>query len=231
MKLNKQGSIIAGIVVFLSAGAIALNSCVHAPYVLPATDRAASPGICFERDIQPIFISNCAKSGCHNSPRGAGGYTLDNYADIVKKGIVPGNPAASKIWESVDMNIFGVSHMPINQAGLTIAELDLLRAWIVAGAVDSGNCANTCDSTNYTYSGAILPMIQVNCVGCHSSASATGGSLADYTSIKNAAVSGRLIGDISHSPGYNAMPLGGLQLSDCQVAQVTKWVAAGAMEN
>ena len=231
MKFNKQWSIITGIGLFFGAGTITLNSCVHAPYLLPVSERTYSAGICFERDILPIFISNCAKSGCHNQGDGASGYTLDNYKDIVRKGIVPGNPAASKIWESVDMNTFSVSHMPANAPGLTVAELDLIRAWITAGAVDSGDCANTCDSTNYTYSGAILPMIQLNCLGCHNSASAAGGSLTDYTSIKNAALTGRLIGDISHSPGYNAMPLGGIQLSDCQVAQVTKWVAAGAPEN
>ena len=218
-------------IIFFGAMVVTINSCVHAPYVLPVADRTYDPTICFERDILPIFISNCAKSGCHNASSGASGYVLDNYNDIIRKGIVPGNVAASKIWESVDMNIFGVTHMPVQAAGLTTGQLDLLRRWIVAGAVDSGACANNCDSTNYTYSGAILPMMQLNCVGCHNSASAQGGSLADYSSIKAAAVSGRLIGDIKHTPGYNAMPLGGMQLSDCQVAQVTRWVAAGALDN
>ncbi len=231
MEIKRKWSVILGMAIFFGAGTIAINACVHAPYVLPVAQRTFSPGVCFERDILPIFISKCGNGECHSSPRGASGYTLDNYKDIISKGIVPGNPAASKIWESVAMNTLNVQHMPINRPGLTMAELNMLRAWIAAGAVDSGDCTNNCDSTNFTYSGAILPMIQVNCLGCHSNASATGGSLADYTSIKNAAVTGRLIGDISHTPGYNAMPLGGYRLSDCQVAQVTKWVAAGALQN
>ncbi len=231
MGINRKLSVLAGVVIFFGTAAITLNSCVHAPYVMPESQRTNDPSICFERDIQPIFISNCAKSGCHSGNRGAGGYLLDNYKHIVSKGIVPGNIAASKIWESVDMHTFSVQHMPIQSPDLTPTELDLIKRWIIAGATDSGACANTCDSTIYTFSGAIQPMMQLNCLGCHNSASSLGGSLADYASIKNAAVSGRLIGDVKHTAGYNAMPLGGIQLSDCQIAQITKWVAAGAPNN
>ena len=53
----------------------------------------------------------------------------------------------------------------------------------------------------------------------------------DYNSVMTAATTGRLIGDISHLSGYNDMPLGGTQLQDCQIKQVKKWVAAGALNN
>lgn len=231
MVIKTRFGVITGMIIFFGMVAICMYSCVHAPYVLPVAQRTNDPSICFERDILPIFISNCAKSGCHDEQSMASGYELDNYQNVVKKGIVPGNVAASKIWECVDMNIFGVTHMPMGAPDITPAELDLLRRWIVAGAADSGACNSNCDSANFTFSGAILPMIQLNCLGCHSAPGAAGGSLADYASIKNAAVSGRLIGDISHQAGYNAMPLGGLKLSDCQVAQVVKWVSAGAPHN
>ncbi|MFI5196414.1 MAG: c-type cytochrome domain-containing protein [Chitinophagales bacterium] len=216
-------------ILFFGAIVISVNSCVHAPYVLPVNQRTNDPNICFEQDILPIFISNCAKSGCHDATSHVGGYVLDNYIDIIRKGIVPGNYAASKIYESVAWST-GESKMPIGIPSLNITQLDLLKRWIVAGAVDSGACNNICDTANFTYSGAISPLIQKYCVGCHNSTSSAGGSLADYNSVKTAAVSGRLIGDISHQAGYNAMPLG-LQLSDCQVTQVKKWVAAGALNN
>ncbi len=174
---------------------------------------------------------NCAKSGCHDAITGAEGYKLDNYQDIVRRGIVPGNTSGSKIWRSVATSS-GEDRMPRNAAPLTAAELNLLNRWIAAGAKDSGACTSGCDSNNFTYSGAIAPMMNLYCVGCHNSASAAGGSLMDYASVKNAAVNGRLIGNISHQAGYNAMPPGaGIQLSDCQVAQVKKWVAAGAPNN
>jgi hypothetical protein len=53
----------------------------------------------------------------------------------------------------------------------------------------------------------------------------------DYNSVKTAAVNGRLIGDISHLAGYNAMPQNGTMLQDCQIIQVKKWVATGAPNN
>ncbi len=216
-------------VLIFGAGTMMVNSCVHAPYVLPENKRTNDPSICFESDILPIFISNCAKSGCHDAHSGEKGYVLDNYQNIVRKGIVPGNIAASKIWESVAISK-NEDKMPQGAPGLNAVQLDLLRRWIVAGAVDGGACTVTCDSNNYTFSGAIKPMIDGYCVGCHNSAAAKGGALTDYNTIMTAAVSGRLIGNISHSAGYNAMPPG-YQISNCEITQMKKWVATGAPNN
>ena len=231
MNISKKVSVLAGLLLGIT-GIISINACRHSPYVLPVNLRVGDPNICFEHDILPIFQSNCAKSNCHDASSGASGYVLDNYADIVKKGIVPGNPAASKIWQSISMKIFNVSVMPRDAPLLSAKDLDLIRRWIATGAIDSGACSNiTCDTTAFTYSGTIAPMMQTYCVGCHNSAAASGGSLNDYTSVMQAAVNGRMIGDISHSTGYNAMPLGGSMLEDCQITQIRKWVAAGAPNN
>jgi len=130
------------------------------------------------------------------------------------------------------MKVFDVSTMPIGAPKLSASQLDVIKRWIATGAIDSGACSSfTCDTNTYTYSGTIAPMMQTYCTGCHNSASYVGGSLMDYNSVMNAAVNGRLIGDIAHSSGYNAMPLGGAMLQDCQVTQVEKWVAAGAPNN
>ncbi len=205
---------------------------MHAPYVLPVSMRTGDPTICFERDILPIFQSNCAKGGCHDASSGSSGYVLDNYQDVIKKGIVPGNPAASKIWQSISMKIFNVEVMPKNGPSLSATDLDLIKRWIATGAIDSGACSTSnCDTTSFTYSGTIAPLMQTHCTGCHNSPSAAGGSLADYASVKDAAVNGRLLGDIEHLPGYNAMPLGGNMLDDCQITQIKKWVTAGASNN
>lgn len=221
---------VLALVLCITAGAILTNSCVHAPYVLPVGQRTGDPNICFENDILPIFVSNCAKSGCHDAQSHVSEYVLDNYQDIMKKGIVPGNIAASKIWESVAIGSTEGGIMPMGAAALNATQLDLLRRWIQTGAIDSGACSNLCDTANYTYSSAIAPMVNTYCVGCHNSASVPGGSLMDYNSVKTAAVSGRLMGDISHQSGYVAMPPG-IQLSSCQITQFEKWVAAGALNN
>jgi len=218
-------------VLALFIAVMCINSCVHAPYVLPESQRTNDPGICFERDVLPIFVSNCAKGGCHDALSHEKGYQLNSYANIVKKGIVPGNPAASKIWESVTTASGEEDKMPQNAPPLSGAQLDLIKRWIASGAVDSGACTGNCDTADFTYNGAVAPLMQAYCVGCHNSAGAPGGSLTDYTSVTNAAVYGRLIGNISHLPGYNPMPSASLQLTDCQVTQVKKWVAAGALNN
>jgi len=217
---------------FLLIGGIAVGfySCTHAPYVLPVGMRTGDPNMCFETDILPIFVSNCTKSGCHDAATHQSGYTLDSYEHIMKKGIVPGNSAASKIFESVAMNTFSVSHMPVGGgADISANDIALLREWIQTGAIeDSGSCGLACDSSNFTYSGAIEPLIQTYCVGCHNSPSSAGGMLTTYALVENAAVNGKLMGNITHASGYNAMPPTGISLSDCQVAQFRKWVAAGA---
>jgi hypothetical protein len=123
--------------------------------------------------------------------------------------------------------------MPAGAPALSATDLDLLRRWIATGAIDSGvSCSIiSCDSNNFTYSGAIAPLMQKYCIGCHNSPSVAGGSLMDYASVREASVNGRLIGNISHLPGYNAMPTTGITLSACEIAQIKKWVAAGAVNN
>jgi hypothetical protein len=228
--INKRAVVVLGMALLFGTIILSVNSCVHAPYVLPQAQRTFDPGICFERDILPIFISSCAKSNCHDSRTQASGYVLDNYQDIMRRGIVPGNYAASKIWESVYIGKGEGGKMPQGAPALNGIQLDLLKRWIVAGAVDSGACSNTCDSNNFTYSGAIAPLMQNYCIGCHNRTSDAGGILTDYNSVMTAAVNGRLIGNIEHLAGYNAMPPG-YKLSDCQMTQVKKWVAAGALNN
>jgi len=224
---------ISYLIIFIFGVCFILNSCTHSPWVMPVGERTADPTICFERDVLPIFVSKCTNKGCHDAASHKGGYKLDSYVDIMKKGIVPGNTAASTIWEAIAIKTFNVSKMPIGGSGLTASDFDLIGRWIKAGAVDSGVACSlsTCDSANFTYAADIEPIMQTYCVGCHSSASSTGGSLADYNSVKNAAVNGRLIGNIRHETGYNPMPSAGFSLSECQIAQIQNWVAAGALDN
>jgi hypothetical protein len=211
-----------------------LNACTHPAYVMPDSKRTSDPEICFERDILPIFISNCAMSNCHSATRAEKGYVLDNYQNIMRKGIVPGNYAASAIYQSVaGGNGSGEDDekMPKGLAPLNETQLDLLRRWIAAGAVDNGACTTSCDSSNFTYSSAIAPMMQTYCVGCHATSSSPGGSFADYVSVKASVNAGKLLGNIAHSPGFIAMPPTSFQLSSCEVVQVRKWIAAGAPNN
>jgi hypothetical protein len=220
------------LIVLLLFVIVVINACKHQVYVMPVSERIGDSSICFERDVLPIFQSNCAKSGCHDASSARAGYVLDSYADIVKNGIMPGNPAASTIWQAIGMKAFNVSTMPPNGVSLTANDLYLIRQWIATGAIDSGACTTSnCDTTLFTYSGVVAPLMQTYCVGCHSSAASAGGSLADYNDVATAAKNGAMIGDIEHLPGYNAMPQGGNMLETCQIKQIKEWVAAGALNN
>ena len=94
--------------------------------------------------------------------------------------------------------------------------------------------SENCDSTSFTYSGTVFPIIDVSCGGCHSGPDPQGGFvMEDYTSISAAALIppgqyGSLYGAITHNPGNSAMPKNGTKLSDCKIYQIKKWIDAGA---
>ena len=57
--------------------------------------------------------------------------------------------------------------MPVGQK-LDPIDVTFIKIWIKMGAKNSSNCSN-CDTTNYTYSGRVNPLINLWCVGCHNS--------------------------------------------------------------
>jgi hypothetical protein len=95
--------------------------------------------------------------------------------------------------------------------------------------------STSCDTSNYTFSGAVKPILQANCLSCHSNASApTLGSnvkLEDYTDVKDAANSGMLMGTIKHLNGYQPMPYNGGSLSNCNITLIQKWIDAQTPNN
>ena len=205
-----------------------INSCVHQPFVVPDSLLTGDPTICFNRDILPIFQSSCAKSGCHNAASREEGYVLDSYAGIMKKGIVKGNPSASKIYQSI-IGTPGVDRMPQVGPSLPDASIQLIKRWIAAGATnDTSACTDNCDTATYTYNSAIKPMMQKYCAGCHYTSPK---NFNTYTDIKEQAVNGNLIPCIEHASGFAPMPESGSKFTDCQITVIKKWVAAGAQEN
>jgi mono/diheme cytochrome c family protein len=95
----------------------------------------------------------------------------------------------------------------------------------------------SCDTTNVTYSADVWPVINDNCVSCHSGGAPSGNiSLENYDNIKNQALissgqPGSLYGAISHDPGNSPMPKSGGKLSDCAITKIKKWIDDGALNN
>ena len=64
-------------------------------------NNAKAEPVCFEAEVLPIFQSSCAKSGCHDVTTHEEGYVLDSYQHIMKKGIKPGEPFDSELFEVI----------------------------------------------------------------------------------------------------------------------------------
>ena len=182
--------------------------------------------ICFERDILPIFVSNCAMSGCHDANTKAEGYDLSNYASILKKGITPGNPSDSEIWEVIDDG-----SMPPN-GKLTPVQRSYIKTWIAAGAKNGINCFVNCDSNVFTYSTGVSKIMS-QCTGCHSGTNPSGKiDLSNVAGVKSVALSGKLLGSVQQLSGYIYMPpYGSPKLTDCQVTQIKKWINNGCQND
>lgn len=85
--------------------------------------------------------------------------------------------------------------------------------------------ATTCDTSNVSFSKMIMPMIQNNCLSCHSS---TSPRLTNFDQISQNAT--RILGAIKHKPGYKPMPPSG-SLPQCAITQFEAWVNQGKKNN
>jgi hypothetical protein len=195
------------------------------------TTDVIDTSVCFQRDVLPIFIAYCAKSGCHNAASDEKGYNLTTYNTIIAKGLVKGNSSASKLYTECTSGKMPKAPTP----KLDSTQLILISRWINKGAPNDTDCPVNCDTTKYTYAAAIVPILNNYCYGCHATAVATGSGggiiLDTYSALLIQAQNGKLLGDLQHATGYNQMPLGGAQLSECKITQVSKWIQAGAQNN
>lgn len=214
---------------------ISLGSCIHEPMIYPEDPGdTTEPGcvddglICFESSVLPIFLSSCARVGCHDSQSHEEGYVLNTYNNVLKKGIRPGDANDSKIYEVLFES--GDDRMPPD-APLSQAQKDSIKVWINQGAKNTTDCNCFCDTTAYTFDAIINPILLNNCVGCHKPGSLEANiDLSTYDKVKIQADNGKLLGSASHAVGYSPMPQGG-KLTDCEITQIRKWVEAGALDN
>lgn len=95
----------------------------------------------------------------------------------------------------------------------------------------------SCDTTNVSFAGTVKPMLDQDCLSCHSGGAPSAGiRLENYDDIAAAAAIpegsfGSLPGVIKHSNGNSPMPKGGNKFSDCKIRQIEKWINEGALNN
>jgi cytochrome c551/c552 len=186
--------------------------------------------ICFETDVLPIFVSSCAKSGCHDASSHREGYQLDTWANITKRGITAGNASASKVYQSLFGGGENRMPQPPNPA-LSDAQKKTIAQWINEGATNTTGCAATCDTSSYLYTRDVLPILQNNCVGCHNNSLANGGvNFSTYTG--TSANADRISNAIQwkNSNASQNMPQD-RKMSDCDITIILKWINAGHQNN
>lgn len=92
-----------------------------------------------------------------------------------------------------------------------------------------------CDTSNVTYTNNVKPVLTANCYSCHSTSNAptfgSGIKLENYDDLMVQVNNGKLVGTITHSPGYPAMPQGRAKLDDCSIEKILTWINNGAPNN
>ncbi|MBL7794778.1 MAG: hypothetical protein JNK77_20750 [Saprospiraceae bacterium] len=185
----------------------------------------------FEQDLLPILRSNCALSGCHDvqSHREGVIYTTYQYTRTTGK-VSTTNPTNSKMYKSLIDTDPEDRMPPAPQQPLTQAQISMILRWMQQGALDL-HCDAACDTTNFKFGTAIMPIVNTYCKGCHSGSQPSGNiALTNYSQVKASVDNGKFWGSIQHLSGFVAMPYpaGSAKMPDCEITQIEKWINNGA---
>jgi hypothetical protein len=199
----------------------------------PVTTSCSPDTAYFQQQVLPIFISNCAMSGCHDAASHQDGVILTDYNSIISTGdIDPYKPDKSEVFEKITDSDPSDRMPPPPKNPLSQAQIETIRKWILQGAKNNSCVSSACDSINVTYSATIKNIISNKCQGCHSgSAPANGFDFSTYTGVKARVTDGKLWGAVNHMAGYSPMPKNGSKLSVCELGQIKKWIDMGAPNN
>jgi len=212
---------------------ISWSACRHQPPQpnpgATVSQNCSTDTVYFVNDVLPLLQSNCAMSGCHDNGSAADGVRMTDYANVMDE-VKAGNAGDSKLYKVI-IRTDNERMPPPPRPAFTTAQKALIQKWINQGARNN-SCLNRCNSTVFTYSGAVRPTLESKCTGCHSGTAPSGGvNLSDYTNTRTWALNGRLYGSIAHQSGFSPMPKNSAKLSDCEIQQVQQWIQAGAQNN
>ena len=186
----------------------------------------------FESRIRPVLVKTCQK--CHGNQQ-KGGLRLDSREDLLAGGdhgaaVVPGEPQKSLLYQAIARTASRLKMPP--GAALEPRVVEDFEKWIAAGAVWP-------ESRREFYQRRVEPVLRKNCYRCHADTSRKGALRLDrhHLAIKGgksgpAIVPGNpaespLIALIEHRGKRKMPPL--KKLTDQQIADISKWVADGAV--
>jgi len=84
------------------------------------------------------------------------------------------------------------------------------------------------------YTANVVPVLQANCGTnnlCHGPHNGSDFDLSTYTSVRAVVKSGQMMSCISWTGSATRMPLGGKQLTICNITKIQKWINAGTLNN
>jgi uncharacterized membrane protein len=195
----------------------------------PAVSNCSPDTVYFVNEIMPVISSNCTMSGCHDNITHADGVNLTTYNNIMRY-VRSGNASNSELYKVI-IKTNDDRMPPPPMPALTTEQKTKIQKWINQGAKNN-NCIGSCDTAQFTYSGAIKVIMSNKCVGCHNPSSLGGNiDLSTQNGVKAVALNGRLYGSVAHQPGFSPMPKNSSKLSDCEIRQIQKWINAGSLNN
>jgi hypothetical protein len=192
--------------------------------VTPAGSTSTADTVCFNTEILPLFSSYCGSSGCHDLNSHAEGVILTDYTRIMR-GIRAKLPNSSKYY-----TIIGQGMPPRNSPQMSVANIATIKKWIEQGALNT-QCTNVCDTTVFTFAGAVKTIFESNCNGCHGNKPGTANIyLGDYASIKSYITANKtlFLNSINHRSTILSknMPQSG-KMVQCKITQIEKWINNG----
>ncbi len=120
---------------------VAAATNLFVPSTKSATQSIESDSVSpeFAKVIRPILVARCF--GCHQTARSSGGYVMTDFQQMIAGGesgqaaIVAGEPDNSYLMEMITPGD-GIAQMPPDESALSTIEIEAIRDWIAAGAID-----------------------------------------------------------------------------------------------
>ncbi len=122
-----------------AAGFCVLLFCASNSNTLICAESPTSAVPSFAKDVLPILRANCI--GCHQDAKKLGGYLMTDFEGLLKggesgsKAIVQGKSVESHLIHEI-VPVDGKASMPKKGKSLSDTEIDVIRRWIDAGAIN-----------------------------------------------------------------------------------------------
>jgi hypothetical protein len=199
------------------------------------TLKVCNDSVYFQQNLLPLITTKCAS--CHNgTPQGGEDelISLVNYQEI-RSNVNLTTPESSRIYSVLNQS--AEDPMPPRDP-LTSSEKSTILNWIREGAKNNSCSSGSCDTSGtITYTARVDPIIQLYCVGCHSTPTALNynvdlsspakvRSVAQTLRPNNANGTSLLVGVINGMTGFKPMPKG-ITLDQCSIRTIELWIKQG----